>query len=239
VSVRVTNLLFGTTPALIHAQGHHDYKPLWLPIRDAFFGSSRENLTLRPDLTLVTCNNGGAAMGLFERSLDHLGLTCTVAGRGIAEWINSRDKPQALLSALNAIDTTYTLYADSRDAILIDDPNALPERFAASGCELLFSADRMNWPPCREFERYEDALAAGQQGDFRYLNGGLWIGRTDFCRRFFAEVAATEPVEEAPDSEQGLLKRLLPRYRDEVRLDYRCALFQNIGFVAKPILRID
>lgn len=237
--MRVTNILFDTTPALIHAHGHHDYKPLWPPIRDAFFNAPRRSLTVRPDLTIVTCNNGGPAMGLFERSLDHLGLTCTVAGRGVDGWINSRDKPSAIAAALASVDTAFTLYADSRDAILVDDPNLLPERFGAFDCEMVFSADRMNWPPRRAFELYENALAAGEAGDFRYLNGGLWIGRTDFCRRFFSEVLTTQPVEEAVDSEQGLLKQLLPRHSDKVRLDYRCTMFQNIGFVAKPILRID
>jgi hypothetical protein len=239
VNVRVTNLLFGTTPLVIHAQGHHDYKPLWPPIRDAFFGSPRQHLTLRSDLTIVTCNSGGPAMGLLERSLDHLGLAYIVAGRGVVDWINSRDKPRALLSALVSIDTTYTLYADSRDAILIDDPNVLPDKFGAFNCDLVFSADRMNWPPRREFELYENSLAAPEQRDFRYLNGGMWIGRTGFCQQFFASVISMEPAIEAPESEQGILKQLLPRYRDEVRLDHRCSMFQNIGFVAKPILRID
>jgi len=236
--MQLTNLQFGTSPVVVHAQGHHEYKPLWPPIRDAFFNARPRTLSPPAGLTIVTCNNGHAAMGLLERSLDHLGLPYIVAGRGIEEWKNARDKPRALIEALASIDTPLTMYADSRDAIVIDDPCVVGGRFAAFGCELLFSADRMNWPPLPEFQRYEDALAAGVKTDFRYLNGGMWIGRTGFCRRFFADVAAAPPVEEAPDSEQGLLKQLLPRYREEVRLDYRCEIFQNIGFVAKPILEL-
>ncbi len=223
---------------VVHAHGHHDYKPLWLPIRDAFFGAPPRTLALPAELTIVTCNNGHPAMGLLERSLDHLGLPYVVAGRGIEDWNNARDKPRVLLEALNSIATPLTLYADSRDAIVIDDPAVLVERFAAFNCELVFSADRMNWPPRREFLLYENALAAADT-DFRYLNGGMWIGRTEFCRRFFSDVIATTPADEARDSEQGLLKQLLPRYQNEVRLDYRCEMFQNIGFVAKPILRIE
>lgn len=237
--MRVTNTLFGTTPLVIHAQGHHDYKPLWPPIRDRFFASPPRVVPAPAELTILTCNNGHPAMGLLERSLEHLGLPYVVAGQGVRDWRNARDKPRAIVEALTTIATPYTLYADSRDAIVIDDPSALIGRFESFACDLVFSADRMNWPPLSSFRAYEDSLAAGSGSDFRYLNGGIWIGRSEFCREFVARVADVAPIAEANDSEQGLLKQLLPLYARQVKLDYRCSMFQNIGFIGKPILRID
>ena len=57
----------------------------------------------------------------------------------------------------------------------------------------------MHWPPLSRFKRFEKRLASGQPGDFHYLNGGMWIGRTDFSRTLFERAASMAPVPEAPE----------------------------------------
>ena len=85
----------------------------------------------------------------------------------------------------------------------------------------------------------ESVDVAGEAGmDFRYLNGGAWIGRTEFVRSFFADACAMPPLAEMPAAEQGILKQLFPRHYPRVQLDYRCTIIQNIGFVLAPILEI-
>jgi hypothetical protein len=238
--LRLHNTVCGTEPVIVHAHGHHQHKPHWQPIRAAFFQQPRRAIGHVPDLTIITCNNGHAAMGLLERGLDHLGIPYRVGGAGVAPWLNSRDKPRAIVELLAAVETPYVLYADSRDALVLDDPDVLVARFKEYfKAALVFSADRMNWPPVRRFQRFEDALAASQPGDFRYLNGGVWIGRTEFCRTFFAEACRTPPLAQAPESEQGILRELLQRHHPRVVLDHRCRLFQNIGFVVAPILDLE
>ena len=37
-----------------------------------------------------------------------------------------------------------------------------------------------------------------------------------------------------PTSEQGILKRLLPRFVPLVKLDYTCSIVQNLGFLFEP-----
>jgi hypothetical protein len=237
--MRLVNTLFGTCPIVVHAHGSHEHKPYWPPIRERFFGSPARVLPAPEGLTILTCNNGHPAMGLLERSLAHLGLRGTVAGAGLDPWVNALHKPRAIRDALAAITTPYVLYADSRDAILIDDPRLLLERFEADfDCDLVFGADRLSWPPRRDFKRFERSVAGGA-GDFWYLNGGAWLGRTPFCREFYAAAVETPPVPEAPDSEQGVLRQLFPRFHPRVQLDYRCGMFQNLGFVLTPILEID
>lgn len=236
----IRNLLFNSRPLVVHAQGSHELKPHWRPIRDAFFSAPSRHLTAPKDLTIITCNNGHEAMGILERSLAHLGLSCLVRGQGIHPWINSQHKPQVLAEALREIQTPYTLYADSRDAILLDDPSVLVQRFEQSfKAELVFGADRMSWPPIREFKKFEDALPEAGDSEFRYLNGGAWIGRTEFCREFFEEAARTPPLPEVPDSEQGILRKLFMHHHPRVQLDYRCELFMNIGFVLAPIIALE
>jgi len=234
------NRQFHSRPLVVHAQGHHEHKPHWKPIKEAFFARPPRHLALPEQLTLITCNNGHAAMGMFERSLGHLGLPCLVRGQGIHPWLNSQHKPQVLAEALREISTPYTLYADSRDALLLGDPRILVERFERDfSADLIFGADRMSWPPRKEFTDFENSLPGASESDFRYLNGGVWMGKTGFCREFFEEAVRTPPVPEAPESEQGILRKLLPRYVPRVQLDYRCQLFQNIGFVIAPIFELE
>jgi hypothetical protein len=233
------NRQFGTAPLVVHAHGPHATKPHWQPIRDAFFAQERRELGAPHDLTIITCNNGHEAMGLLESSLDLLGVPYLVTGRGIDPWVNARDKPRAILEAAKKVETELLLYADSRDAILLDDPRRIVDRFRAGfDADLVFAADRMNWPPLVRFGSFENEVAPKGAGDFRYLNGGVWIGRTEFCREVFAEAATMPPLPEMPESEQGILKQLFQKHHPRVQLDYRCSMFQNIGFVFGPVLEI-
>jgi len=237
--IQITNTLFNTKPAVIHAHGSHRHIPNWQPIREAFFASRQLNFGPCNDLTIITCNNGHEAMGIAEKSMEHLGIPYKVFGQGVENWINSRDKPRVLFEALKTIETEYVLYVDSRDAIIIANPQIILKRFkSAFDCDLLFSGDRINWPNDKDFLEFEKSVNSVPNSDFCFLNGGLWMGRTNFCTGFFEEACNTEPVPSAADSEQGILKKLFPKYHPRVQLDYRCEIFQNIGFVLKNIFEI-
>ena len=234
------NLTFNTRPLVVHAQGPHMNKPYWQPIRDKFFASQPQKLTLPKNLTILTWNNGHDSMGVFEKSMAHLGLPCLVLGKGVDEWINSKHKPLLTYEALKNIDTEFVMGVDSRDAILLDDPakilNAFKQDFQ---CELLFSADLMNWPNLPPFKKFEDECVKDIDTKFKYLNGGIFIGKTDFCLDFFKEAVATEPMPQAPTSEQGILKQVFQEFYPKVQLDYKCQLFQNIGFVLTKTLELE
>jgi hypothetical protein len=231
------NTAFGTSPLVAHGQGPHDYKPFWEPLLERFFATPASSFGAPKDLTILTWNNGNAGMGLLERSLDHLGVPYMVTGRGIEKWVNSEHKPMLTAEALPLITTKYVVGVDSRDAIFLGDPNEIVRRFEADfDCDLVFSADQLNWPNLKRFKVFENGLAGARDSEFRYLNSGAWIGRTEFCREFFAQAAKTPPAPEAPEVDQGILKEIFPAYYPKVQLDYRCRLFQNLGFVARPII---
>ena len=50
---------------------------------------------------------------------------------------------------------------------------------------------------------------------------------------------AVPPHPAAPESEQGILKTMLPDWSGAVGLDYTCAIIQNVGFVAAPIFTFE
>ncbi|XZF15890.1 glycosyltransferase domain-containing protein [Chitinophagaceae bacterium MMS25-I14] len=237
--LEVINTLFNTAPAIIHAHGSHDHKPNWLPIKNAFFDLPAGKAPMSERVTVITCNNGHHAMGVLERSLEHLGIPYLVFGQGVHPWVNAVHKPRVLYEALQTIQTPYIIYADSRDAIIINDPESIIDTFLEQfSCKMLFGADRINWPPIPAFRDYEDKLAESYNSEFRYFNGGVWIGETAFSRDFFRLAMDTPPEEKAPESEQGILKKLLPHFEREVVLDYHCKIVQNIGFVTDPIFDI-
>jgi len=236
------NTTFDTDPVIVHGQGDDLTKPFFAEVRDAFFATPACTLGPRPDLTILTWNSRETP-GLLERSLDHLGIPYIVKGRGIADWINSRDKPRLTVDALTEIDTPYVMGIDSFDAFVTGDPLRLIADFEMHfDADLVFNGGKVNWPNVTEFKRFEDALPGAQESEFRYLNGGAWIGRLDFCRRFFAEACATAPAALHPESEQGILKQLLPRHIPRVQIDYRCRMFQTLGYVFRrnfQLLSVD
>lgn len=239
MGVTVINSAFQTRPIVIHAHGYHSYKPYWQPIKEKFFALPPRRIGPIQELTIITWNNGGPAMGVLEKSLDHLGVPYVVMGAGIHPWINSQHKLQLTVAALATIRTAYVLGVDSRDAIVIDDPYLLVERFTRQfSCELLFSADLINWPTLSRFEKFEAVLPEARASRFRYLNSGMWIGKTEFCRAFFDAALNVPPVPEEPSSDQGIYKQMFPDYYPRLQLDYRCALFQNIGFVFTPMIEV-
>jgi hypothetical protein len=163
-----------------------------------------------------------------------------VRGRGIDPWINSRHKPRVIHDALWEIDTEYVVYADSRDIVLLSGLDIIRDRFRPrKGCELLFGGDRINWPALDRFKRFEESLPEAPASQFRYLNGGAWVGRTAFCRKFFHDALSVPAVPEVPEAEQGILKTLFPAYYPQVQIDYRCEIFQNIGFIFDDIFEIS
>jgi hypothetical protein len=236
----LTHSRFGTHPVVVHAQGPDAAHPLWPEVRERFFAQPRRHIGPIADLTILTWNNGSPGMGVLERSLDHLGIPCRVTGQGIADWVNSRDKPRLTCEALESITTPYVLGVDSGDAILVDDPSHLIALFESRfGCDLVFGADKINFPTLKVFKDFEDSLPGAAESEFRYLNGGVWLGRTAFCRELFAEVCRTPPVASRPAAEQGILKQLFPRYHPRVQLDYTCAMVQNLGFVFQPVYTLE
>jgi hypothetical protein len=233
--------LFDTWPVVIHGHGRHRFKPHWDEVRNAFFSSPVQRVEPPADLTLITCNNGHEAMGLLERSCQRWGQPYLTCGQGRDPWVNSKDKPEAILDALDRVNTDYVMYADSRDAILVRELTSVVPTLKKEypGCRLLMGADRINWPNVKRFKTFEQSLpGADNAGKFSYLNGGVWVGERDFAREFFRRVLKTSPVPEAAESEQGLLKALFPDYYPELQLDYQSKIIANLGFVLTPVMEL-
>ncbi|MCA1793880.1 MAG: hypothetical protein LC660_08435, partial [Desulfobacteraceae bacterium] len=123
------NTVFQTYPLVVHANGTHNFKPHWKPIKETFFALPAQHIGPIQDMTIITFNNGHEAMGMLERCLEHLGVPYLVYGQGIDNWVNSRHKPELTKQAADECTTTYMMGLDSRDVLVLDDPHLLLQRF--------------------------------------------------------------------------------------------------------------
>jgi hypothetical protein len=226
----VVNLVFDTRPLVVHAPGLVGKNFLWQAVKAEFFMSEKRSYGGADDLTIITWNNSRKP-GILQQCLDHLGIPHLVLGQGIHGWKNLY-KIRLTQEALETIDTGYVMGIDAADALVLGHPLNILERFRAEfSCKLLIGAESHCFPEIAELRRYEDSLP-GATSPWRYLNSGMWIGEAEFCRRFFAVAAETEPWsgdERFKRSDQGVLKKVLRRFYPDVLLDYECRLFQNIN----------
>ncbi len=231
MTVRITNLLFGTKPIAVHCPGPlHDR---WHHFINSVMGQPPRRLSC-PDVTLVTWNSGFRAArpnkpcGVFEQSLSLLGIEPLVLGVGRKKWRN-RDKFELAAEALKEVDTPYVIGADSCDVALLDNPRIAVERFEKEfTCDLLFNATGSRcWPELPELVRYQSSLPMARAAQQRHwINSGLFIGRTEFCREYFTRVAEAAPVQGYESSDQAVVMRTWPDWYPRVQADYFSQIFQ-------------
>ena len=227
MSVRITNLLFGTQPIAAHCPG---------PLHDDWHRFVAEALTpiapgSCPDATVLTWNGFNRPEkpnGLLTRSLARLGLRTLELCSSEAGWMN-RDKLRLTADALEHVQTPYVIGADSCDVIFLDNPQIAVERFRAHfACDLLFNATGSRcWPELPEFVNYQSSLPLAAVAHGRHwINSGLFIGKTEFCRDYFRRLSAEPPVERYEYDDQSIVMRTWPQWYPRVQTDYLCQIFQ-------------
>lgn len=235
----IENTLFRTHPALVHASGKLEHLPLWPSVLQAA-ETWKIDGRLDPNVTVITFNNGGSfhqrgkRLGLLEDSFRRSGLTdIIVLGRGTTDWKNSY-KIQLLLDYLNGGSArAYVLVVDSADVILANDLGPLIDRFRTFECRALFNAERRHWPA--DLPPFDEQSAKGEY--FPCLNSGVWVAETAFARELAAYCAGLA-VPKHKKSDQVRYKMAYRQFYPTMRVDHRCALFQNINRVGPDVVEI-
>ena len=150
------------------------------------------------DLTIVTCRNEGSledriiwslegyeTTSILESNLEYLGVDGLVVLRDSRlPWRNTF-KIEMINNYLNSGEckTKYFMFCDAVDVIFKDDPQKIIEIFESFKCDALFmsthSTDGYNCMP--EVKEFADKLNSGSG---RYMNTGVYIGKTDFIKEF-------------------------------------------------------
>ena len=227
MSVRITNQLFGTKPIAAHCPGllndnwHRFVATAMTPVASP---------CAAPDVTVLTWHGHSRPdkpNGVLERSLERLGIP-TLVLRGDEPWRN-RQKLRLTADALQRVQTPYVIGADSCDVIFLDNPQIAVDRFREHfACDLLFNSTGARcWPELPEFVRFQSSRPLASFAHQRqWLNSGLFIGRTEFCRGYFARLALEPPERNYEYDDQSIVMRTWPDWYPRVQLDYFSQLFQ-------------
>jgi len=232
----VVNLVFDARPLVVHAPGLTGKNLLWQAVKTEFFLSERRSYGGAAGLTILTWNNRRQP-GVLQQCLDHLGVPHVVLGQGVRHWKNLY-KNRLTHEALAEVTTPYVMGLDAADVLVLGHPQAILDRFRGEfSCKLLIGAETHCFPEIAELRRFEDSLP-GATSPWHYLNSGMWIGETGFCREFFRVAAETEPWpgdERFQRSDQGVLKKVFRRFYPQALLDTQCRMFQNLNLRAEEL----
>ncbi len=187
-----------------------------------------------PDVTVITWNNGQRSQpfdkpcGALEASLGRMGVDVVVLAQSAQQWCN-RDKLRLTAEALESVRTPFVIGADSSDCVFLDSPQVAVDRFRGHfNCELLFNGTGSRcWPELPQFVQYQQSLPLAALARGRHwINSGLFIGKTEFCREYFRALAEVEPVHGFPGSDQAIVMATLPQWYPHVQIDYFSQIFQ-------------
>lgn len=171
------------------------------------------------NVDILTWNNSNEE-SILEKSLHILGMKCEVLGKSIQNWSN-RLKINLTYDFLEKSKKPYVLGVDAFDAIFIDYPRYMNH-------DMIFNATPGSFPFKKEFDLYEESIT--NSSIFCHFNAGVWFGKREMCLRFFKDALNYKDnfTEQYPDSEQVVLRSILPNHK-YVELDDKCRYFQIIN----------
>lgn len=244
--MRLYNTLTKTSPIVLHSPGVHGLKnPLF---RKAIRLSKKTEVQ---NATIITWNSTKRACLLEQHQ------QCVVLGQGVDVWHNSM-KAVLAKEFIESVTTKYIMAFDGFD-VLVFDPQQVVERFEETGYEMFVATDRTYFPYCGEpltgsWKKFQETVG---KGEYRYLNGGAWIAKTEFLKDFIKRwVSKIEEVRLLV--ENGTLPRKIPGYvlacghivtpkkspdksdqmafngtfcefYPNIQLDYSCSVFQTLN----------
>jgi hypothetical protein len=218
---------------------------------EMFKSQSEPNVLTQPDdLTIVTCRNEGTLedriiphlsgyeqTSILEDNMKYLGLDLVVLRDDRLPWRNTF-KFEMLHNYLNSdkCTTEYFMCLDAIDVIFVDNPQRVIDIFKSHDCEALFmstnSLDGYNCMP--EVKNWVDTI--NFKG--RYLNSGVYIGKTSFVREMVEEAMkyalpsgvtmddyrdylASNPKDYPKGSQdQDIFRYLEPKFYPRMKVDY-------------------
>ena len=204
------------------------------------------------DLTIVTCRNEGSLedriiphlsgyenTSILESNMEYLGLNLVVLKDARLPWRNTF-KFEMINNYLQSgkCTTKYFMCLDAIDIIFVDHPQKVIDIFKSFNCQALFmstsSLDGYNCMP-----EVLDWVHSINGGIPRYLNSGVYIGKTSFIKELYEEAIkyaiphgvtmddyrdylAREPKDYPKGSQdQDIIRYLEPKFYPQLKVDYQ------------------
>ena len=227
-------------------------------IVDSLFKSMKDDGRLKgafklpSNLTIVTCRNEGTMVdrllphlheyehtSILEFNLDYLGIDLVVLTDARLPWRNTF-KFEMIRNYLSSGEckTEYFMCCDAIDVIFRDDPQVVIDIFESFDCDCLFmSSHALDGYSCMtEVKRFVDEIN-GNNG--RYLNSGIYIGKTSFVKEMFDEAIkyaiphgvimadymeylSRNPIDYPKGSQdQDIFRYIEPKFYPRIKVDYQ------------------
>lgn len=204
--MQLKNRITGTVPVIIHSPGltfsrrynktvHAKRNPLWAYLLKHWEQASppgQPGPDISRDLVIISWNTG-FGKSLLERSLDRLGVPCTVLGRGHQNWSNPL-KMALAREFLETVTTPYVLALDAYDVLVLDHPAKALQRFQQMNCDILFNAAMQFYPDFGKqnpekyitdtWKRFQKQVG---RPPWTFINAGACIARRPAYLKFAAD----------------------------------------------------
>jgi hypothetical protein len=218
-------------PLVFHFQG---YSTIWANSPQRIEAQSRK-VILPDNLEIVSVQTNRGVECLLLDQLDKDGIKYINPGENIRGRWKMTDKPALILDGLRQVKSEYALVLDARDVLLMGDCSDILTRFAELGKDIIFNATKANYPNV-----YIDKLSDRDwRGDFRYLNAGAAIGKTDALIKFYEQVLSLIDIENPLNSEQFVVRHAFAEHTDTIDFDFGCKIFQTMGNAETEQTEID
>lgn len=204
------------------------------------------------DLTIVTCRNEGTLsdriiphlagyeeVSILESNLKYLGVDLTVLRDDRLPWRNTF-KFEMIHNYLSSGEckTEYFMCCDAIDVIFQRDPQEVIDIFESFDCECLFmSTHSVDGYSC--MEEVKNLVDKINSGNGRYLNSGVYIGKTSFVKEMFdkameyaiphgvtmdeyREYLQSKPEDYPKGSQdQDIFRYIEPKFYPRIKVDYQ------------------
>jgi len=215
-------------------------------------GSLKNSFSNLENLTIVTCRNKESMedrlipqllkykdKSILEENLEYLGVDITVLRDERLPW-RCTFKFEMISNYLNSnrCKTEYVMFCDAIDVIFQDNPQKVLDIFHSFECDALFmsthSTDGYNCMP--DVKQFMDKVNGGNG---RYLNSGVYIGKTEFikevikeCVKYIVPHGVTmdkyrEYLDSSPTNypvgsqDQDIFRFVEPKFYPRLKVDYQ------------------
>ena len=216
-------------------------------------GTNYQHFSMPEELTITTCRNSGPmtdriidslegyeTQSILEASLNHLGIwNPKVLSTPNLPWRNTFkfELLNDYFSSVECKGTEYFMCCDAIDVIFKDDPHKVIDIFESFDCDMLFmSTNSIDGYDC--MPEVFDVVKTLNDDNGRYLNSGVYIGRTKFVREViqdcmklaiphgvtmddYKEYLDSKPKDYPKGSQdQDIFRYLEPHYYPRIKVDY-------------------
>jgi hypothetical protein len=215
------NKNLNTKPLICHAQGEEHDTKRWKQLCNNDLKVNK----LPENMTIVTFLFGKKTFSLKNQldnnKIEYKNFIDTKAGY----WMN-RFKIKYICDYIDQIDTDYILCLDGIDTLLSEDLSTIVNKFLRFDTDILYNASIINYPELEYTEK--------TNSNFKYLNAGAFIGKTDSIKEFYKYIYdnfyETDDVGSVK-SEQHRVRLARQNYKGKVktRVDTGCVIFQTLS----------